>query len=212
MIITVCALKGGGSKTVTAMLASEGLARLGYSVVYNDLDPQGSGSDWHAISVEDGEGDDWRFEVRSLNASELRRLKNDPDTIQVLDLPNDPTLAHAAIKKSDLTILPVAPQPLESDRLITSLDSLPLTDDSAYRILITRARGGFSTLRQETEELLDDEGLNRFPGFIPMRDSISRLFGFCPADADLCGYQFVARDIDKFIKESETLTAKPTAA
>lgn len=211
MIITVFAPKGGVGKTMTAMLTAEALARLGFTVIYNDLDPQGSGTDWFAVSEEGGEADDWRFSVRSLNASELRRLKNDPTTIQILDLPNDPALAHTAIEKADLTILPVGPNPLETDRLLTSLDTLPFVNDN-YRVLVTRARGGFSTLRKETEELLTEEGVNHFRGYIPARDKLSRLFGFCPADADLCGYQFVAKEVSTFIDDAGLTEVAATAA
>lgn len=203
MIIAVTVPKGGTSKTTTSMNIAESFGRAGYDVTVHDADPQGTASDWYNLSqdynaqLEDGEEnpeyEPWNFVVKSANASSIKRLVNDDD-VHIIDTSGDPVMVQAAVKKADFTILPIGPNEIEIDRMISTLEDLRLKKD-AYKVLITRARASARSL-DSTREELDSREIPRFRGYIPLRESVQRMYAHSPAIySDLNGYEFAAREI-----------------
>lgn len=207
MIIAVTVPKGGTSKTTTSMNIAEVFGRAGYDVTVHDADPQGTASDWYNLSqdynseLEDGEDnpeyEPWNFVVKSANASSIKRLVND-DNVHIIDTSGDPVMVQAAVKKADFTILPIGPNEIEVDRMISTLEDLRLKKDS-YKVLITRARASARSL-ESTREELDSREIPRFRGYIPLRESIQRMYAHSPAIfSSLNGYEFAAGEImDQF--------------
>jgi len=186
--IVIANTKGGTGKTTSSIFLASALTTQG-SVEVWDADPQGSASEW-ALRAEERE-QALPFEVRPVNAAQLRRGASDADFVVVDTGPGDWKVLDEALKLADVAILPTAPSPIDLDRFWeTEQIASQLTRTYA---LITQADRRTKSLEQ-TVEALKTSDVQLFATKISTREGIRRSFGYNPA-GDLGEYQAVADEL-----------------
>ena len=186
--IVIANTKGGTGKTTSSIFLASALTTQG-SVEVWDADPQGSASEW-ALRAEERE-QALPFEVRPVNAAQLRRGASDADFVVVDTGPGDWKVLDEALKLADVAILPTAPSPIDLDRFWeTEQIASQLTRTYA---LITQADRRTKSLEQ-TVEALNASDVQLFATKISTREGIRRSFGYNPA-GDLGEYQAVADEL-----------------
>lgn len=112
-IITVFNMKGGCSKTMTAMQLAGSLGLLGYQVLVSDMDKQGTGSQW---SVQADDANPFPAKVvnmsvqKELMVREIQKFVGEVDFV-IIDCPPaiESMIPWAALNISDLGLVPVIP-------------------------------------------------------------------------------------------------------
>lgn len=111
MIIGILNQKGGAGKTTISINLARALQRDGQKVLIVDSDPQGSARDWHAA----GNGD--LITVVGLDRptldKDIKAISSGYDWILVDGAPQLSEMAVAAIKCSDIVLIPVQPSPYD---------------------------------------------------------------------------------------------------
>jgi chromosome partitioning protein len=119
LILAVVNLKGGTTKTTTAVHLAHALHERGRSVVLVDSDPQASAMRWCELAEEP-----FPFPVMQLATKTL--YKQLPDFVRgrfeavVIDTPpleEQAGIVHSALRVATLALCPMAPTPIEYDRL-----------------------------------------------------------------------------------------------
>jgi chromosome partitioning protein len=122
-VLTVVNRKGGTSKTTTAVFLAHALHEQGRRVLLVDADPQGSALTWSETAAAGGDGG-FPFPVIALPSRELH--KQLPDVIGnrfdavVIDTPpleERAGIVASALRLATLAVVPVAPTPIEYQRL-----------------------------------------------------------------------------------------------
>jgi len=186
--IVIANTKGGTGKTTSSIFLASALTSRG-SVEVWDADPQGSASEWALRAEERDQA--LGFEVRPVNAAQLRRGSSSADFVVVDTGPGDWKVLDEALKLADLAILPTAPSPIDLDRFWeTEQIASQLTRTYA---LITQADRRTKSLEQ-TVEALEASEVQLFATKISTREGIRRSFGYNPA-SDLGEYQAVADEL-----------------
>ncbi len=171
-IIAVVNLKGGVGKTTTSILIATQLAALGHTVTVLDMDIQGSATDWARIADEDATP--LPFEVRPGNHASLRSFKPTADFTIIDTPPADPTVVDAAVKASDLVIVPTSPGFMDTDRAWSTVE-VAATKVPTY-VLLSRFDGRTNDAA-DFAAALDERGVARFETIIPASVHIGRLRG-----------------------------------
>lgn len=108
-IISVLNQKGGCGKTTISINIAHAFQQRGYKVLLVDSDPQGSTRDWNEVN--DGQ----ILPVVGLDRESLPKdidaVKNGYDIIIIDGAPSIAKLSVAAVKISDLVLIPVQPSP-----------------------------------------------------------------------------------------------------
>ena len=186
--IVIANTKGGTGKTTSSIFIASALTARG-SVEVWDADPQGSASEW-ALRAEERE-QALPFEVRPVNAAQLRRGSSKADFVVVDTGPGDWKVLDEALKLADLAILPTAPSPIDLDRFWeTEQIASQLTRTYA---LITQADRRTKSLEQTVEALKANE-VSLFATRISTREGIRLSFGYNPA-GNLGEYQTMADEL-----------------
>ena len=110
-IIGIINQKGGVGKTTLSVNLAMGLKQTGDRVLLVDSDPQGSARDWHAV----GNGE--LLTVIGLDRptldKDVKALKDNYDWIVIDGPPKLADMTIAAIRCSDVVLIPVQPSPYD---------------------------------------------------------------------------------------------------
>ncbi len=123
VVIAVVNLKGGSAKTTTAAFLAQAFHDAGLSVLVVDADPQGSLLRW-------ADGAEWPMPTIALPARtlhmQLRGLAGEHDVVIVDTPPLDSQagIVSSALRAADLVVVPVAPTPMEVERLSAVRDAI----------------------------------------------------------------------------------------
>lgn len=110
-VISVLNQKGGVGKTTIATNLAHGLILKGFKVLLVDGDPQGSARDWHAAN--NAELVPCVGLDRETIPSDLKAVSLGYDVIIIDGAPQIARLSAAAIRASDVVLIPVQPSPYD---------------------------------------------------------------------------------------------------
>ena len=190
MRITVGMLKGGASRTTTAVyLALAEWRRSGGPVLLVDAD-QGNGTalEWH----EDA-GDAWPEEVEvvfwpsSNLARRVGRLVGG-DASVVIDTGNEAAAIRAGLEATDHLVIPIAPTGPETARFRPTLEAaaeVGARKSIEVSVLVTRAVANTRSLAGAREALAGvagELGLHILEAVVPRLERIANAYGTVPDD------------------------------
>lgn len=144
MKAAVVNLKGGTSKSTTAMFLAAALSRKGRALLV-DCDPQGSALTW----AEDAEADggELGFNVVSIPTRDVKkrvdRLAGDYEHVVLDTPPGELDIVRAALHAADVAVVAISPSVMDINRfrptleLIAEVESVSELD---YRVLLTMVR------------------------------------------------------------------------
>src|SRR5699024_9453703 len=186
--IVIANTKGGTGKTTSSIFLASALTAQG-SVEVWDADPQGSASEWALRAEERDQALD--FEVRPVNAAQLRRGASSAEFVVVDTGPGAWKALDGDVEFAELALLPTAASPSDLDRFWeTEQIASQLTRPYA---LVTHAGRRTKSLEQ-TVEALEGSEVQLFATKISTREGIRRSVGYNPA-SDLGEYQAVADEL-----------------
>lgn len=178
MILAVVGLKGGVGKSSLSALLAQAAARTGRNVLLVDADPQSSVVSWAEDAA--GLGDD--VTVVALPTTrldrELRRLAAPFDTV-VIDTPpgrGELGIVNAALRASDLALVPMAPTMVELDRLRPTLAHAEEQGVPAV-VVLNRARAGTRSTREVVEALAELDDVPVLDTVVPLAERIAGAYG-----------------------------------
>ena len=156
LVISVLNQKGGVGKTTLSVNLAGAFHEAGVKVMLVDSDPQGSARDWHAAS-EGSSG----FPVIGLDrdtlATDLPHIIGEHELVIIDGAPQVTRLAAAAIKVSDLVIIPVQPSPYDlwaaADLVDLVKTRMQIDENLKAAFLVSRAIKG-TKLSGEVAEVL----------------------------------------------------------
>lgn len=111
-VISFLNQKGGCGKTTASINLAAMLESMGYTVELVNLDPQGTALDWATTRTNRANDADDFFRVTSMGtniAGEINAVRRACDFVIVDGAPQVQTLTIAAIKASDIVVIPVQP-------------------------------------------------------------------------------------------------------
>lgn len=111
MIVGILNQKGGAGKTTISVNLARGLQKEGHKVLVIDSDPQGSARDWHAAG--DGELISVIGIDRPTLDKDIKVVSSNYDWVLIDGAPQLAEMAVAAIKCSDIVLIPVQPSPYD---------------------------------------------------------------------------------------------------
>lgn len=126
--ITVANLKGGSAKTTTAAFLTTAFLNTGFGVLAIDSDPQASLLDW-------SQSQSWPSVAGLPMKNMHRRIKGivPPGTdIVIIDTPpleEKGGIVYGTLRAADLVVIPMAPTPMEHERLNSVMEAIAEVDD-----------------------------------------------------------------------------------
>jgi chromosome partitioning protein len=191
MRLAVGMLKGGASRTTTAIYLALAEARLGKSVLLVDADPaNGSAFEW----VEDARGSGgWPdsvgvayWPIAGLSRHVQAAIEKDGWESVICDTGNDSEALKAALMVSDQLLVALAPTGMESTRLEPTLRAaaeIGMHRPLELSVLLTRVIANSKSKREAREVLESDPfGLRVLKTEVPRLERIANAQGTAPAD------------------------------
>lgn len=185
-ILAVINLKGGTSKTTTAVFLAHALHEQGRRVLLVDADPQASAATWHESAPEPFPFPVLRLPSKRLHV-ELPDHLREQYTAVVIDTPpleQQTGIVTAALRVATLVVVPVSPTAIEIERVYAVRQVL---DDAAgftasgealsAGVLFTRTIPNASSTEAYREQLTAD-------GFWVLKSTVGRLERFGQAYAE----------------------------
>lgn len=188
--MTLLNSKGGVGKTTATIFLASALHEAGRSVEVWDADPQGSATGWGI----DGE---LPFPVIAVNARSLAAKDSSADVLLIDTPPGDAATQNAAIRRSDLVIVPTAPAALDLQRVWTTLDGLA---GHPAVVLLNQANPRTRTYT-EARAALDAESVPYFDTTVKNLESYRRQAN-APV-SDLGAFQDIAAELIDMMKEND---------
>lgn len=195
LIVGIINAKGGVGKTTSAIHLATALAPK-FSVQVWDADPQGSASEWAQIAEENEE--QLPFSVEAVNLPKIKKLQPEADIVFIDSPPQNEGIMAAIAERSDVCIIPAAPTGLDTERVLTTIESLPVSTPGI--VLLTDADSR-TILYQETKALFEQEDVVLFDQEIKSLQAIRRSYGYLPKT--LAGYEDVARELLEIMEYGE---------
>lgn len=194
-VLTVVNLKGGSGKTTTAAYTSHALHERGLRVLAVDADPQASLYTWHQASP-------FPFPTVCLPSGRLHRevpgiAGDGAYDVVVIDTPpteHGRTISLSALRGATHALVPVAPTPVEYERLRALLTLLeeatelrPDEEPPTVGALLVRTVSGASSTQVYREQMVDD-GWPVLRATVPRREQYAQSFGEPIVAAAATGY------------------------
>jgi chromosome partitioning protein len=164
LVIAIGNVKGGTSKTTTAVFLAHALREKGRRVVLVDADPQASAVEWSALAPNGFPFPVMPRPTRTLYAELDDFLPPGIDTVVIDTPPVDERggIVLAAARAASVVVAPVAPSPIEYTRLHRM--AALVTEASEYRsdrpvplaVLLSRTVAGTVSYRVWREQAEDD--------------------------------------------------------
>jgi chromosome partitioning protein len=181
VIVTVTNYKGGSSKTTTAVLIAHAFHEAGLSVLLVDADPQGSALRWSetggfpmpVIGMP----------VKTLH-TQLPGIAGNRDVV-VIDTPpveDARGIVTSALRISSHVLVPVAPTPIEVERLAAMREAIGDVADlradagPAVRVLMTRTVSGAASTAAWRAAMTDD-GWTVLGAAVPRLERFAQAYG-----------------------------------
>ena len=159
-IVSILNVKGGVGKTTIAVNLARALQMDGANVLLVDSDPQGSARDWHAAS--DGEILNVVGLDRPTLDKDIKVVASNYDWVLIDGSPHLENMATAAVKCSDIVLVPVQPSPYDiwaSEDLIDLIKARQsVTDGRPKAAFVVSRQIATTALAREVREAL--EGYN----------------------------------------------------
>lgn len=186
IVLTLANLKGGSTKTTSAVFGAHVLAERGMRVLLVDADPQGSALRWHEVA----EG--FPFPVIALATGRLHRdldgITGDRYDAVVVDTPpleDHRGIVVSALRRATHALIPCAPTPMEYERLsavrVALRDAAELRKDDAEPaagVLLTRTVANAASTAVWRDSMIRD-GWHVLAGSAGRLELFSQAYG-CP--------------------------------
>lgn len=195
MIITCTNLKGGCSKTTSAIALASAAAKKKEKTLVIDTDPQGSATEWAYLAKE--AGTPLAFDVVSKNIQDLKHLYIDTDTYVFIDTPPTGHITDEAVNISDFVIIPVTPSSIDMRQTWTTLETLTVKN-KLCAVLITRANR-HTRAYKSLIGALDRAEAAYFSTVIDQREAIKNSFGL--PFSKLYGYDKAFNELRRVLKD-----------
>jgi len=164
LIVGILNQKGGARKTTISINLARGLQQDKERVLIIDSDPQGSARDWHAA------GDGELITVVGLDRptlnKDIKAISNGYDWILIDGAPQLSNMAVAAIKCSDIVLIPVQPSPYDiwaTEDLVDVIKARQqITDGSPKAAFVISRQITNTKLGKEVRKVLSGYGLPVF--------------------------------------------------
>jgi chromosome partitioning protein len=165
MIISVLNQKGGAGKTTIATNLACAIAQAGHSVTLIDSDEQGSARDWHAAAATEPEVDVIALDRPGM----LETAKKLPSDFIVIDgSARADKIAVAAVKISDLVLLPIQPSPYDvwamADLIELVKQRIEITDRQLQAAFVISRAIPNTLLAVDVHKALEEHGLTILKG------------------------------------------------
>ena len=177
IVITVALLKGGASKTTTAVALAEAAA-LSVPCVLIDTDPMGSAIRWAELAG--ATGHPLRAEVIRQGTTDLAadvRAASRRAAVVVIDTPPPGALhaAEMAIRAADAVVMPVPPKAADLDRVAATADIAASLGKPAA-VALTQVRGGLEDAAA-ARSVLHSWGVRVYGSQLPLTVLVQRCYG-----------------------------------
>ncbi|MBA3616925.1 MAG: ParA family protein [Rubrobacteraceae bacterium] len=197
MKVAVANLKGGTSKTTTAVFLASAFARRGKTLLV-DCDPQGSALSW-AESAEEG-GASLGFSVMGLPVKDVHRkikgFQDDYEHVVIDTPPGEIAITRAALLAADTAVVAVQPTAMDLDRVMPTLELLAEVEpvnDVTFHVLLARVRR-ISREGRDARAAMVGMGLPVMAAEVPQLGFFADAFGEV-LDGDLREYERVAAEL-----------------
>jgi len=195
--VAVANLKGGTSKTTTAVFLASAFARRGKTLLV-DCDPQGSALSW-AESAEEG-GASLGFSVMGLPVKDVHRkikgFQDDYEHVVIDTPPGEIAITRAALLAADTAVVAVQPTAMDLDRVMPTLELLAEVEpvnDVTFHVLLARVRR-ISREGRDARAAMVGMGLPVMAAEVPQLGFFADAFGEV-LDGDLREYERVAAEL-----------------
>jgi len=172
-------LKPGTGKTTSAVWLAYAFHRRGLTVGLADGDPGASALEWS------DQADGFPFKVAGLPVKDFHRRADDLGADVVIgDIPqveDHAPIARSAMRWADIRVIPVAPTPIELDRMSPLADLLAEMDDvmrpgSQTYVLLNRVVSGAAS-GDSARRVLTRQGYDVLSTKIPRLEMYAQSFG-----------------------------------